>query len=271
MRRIIVVGSQGSGKTSFALKLGRKLGLPVVHLDVLYWRPGWKPSDKASFRSRVAGAIAGDGWIIDGSFSGLAFDLTLARADTLVVIDRPRWLCQWRIAWRSAFDRNRMRPDLPEGCPEIRLELVARGVALQRRAPARCRGRAPHAWSRSAGRPPKQRPGDRPFRSRYLASVVVARGPDGAGDPPRPDALTVGTGRRDRIAPPGLVRVVDAFRAHLRSPWKRRTVSPITRAVAVGPAGRLPRTEDENAPVNPNATGSAAGTSQAFPSRFEAL
>jgi hypothetical protein len=42
MRRIIVVGSQGSGKTSFALKLGRKLGLPVVHLDVLYGRPGWK-------------------------------------------------------------------------------------------------------------------------------------------------------------------------------------------------------------------------------------
>lgn len=118
MRRIIVVGSQGSGKTRLALKLGQKLDLPVVHLDVLYWRPGWKPSDKASFRSRVAEAIAGDAWVVDGSFSGLAFDLTLARADTLVVIDRPRWLCQWRILWRSAFDRATARPDLPEGCPE---------------------------------------------------------------------------------------------------------------------------------------------------------
>ena len=118
MRRVIVVGSQGSGKTSLSRSLGRKLGLPVVHLDVLYWRPGWNPSDKASFRLRVAEEIAGDAWVIDGSFSGLAFDLTLARADTLVVIDRPRWLCQWRILWRSAFDRDTTRPDLPEGCPE---------------------------------------------------------------------------------------------------------------------------------------------------------
>jgi adenylate kinase family enzyme len=118
MRRIIVVGCQGSGKTSLALKLGRKLGLPVVHLDVLYWRPGWKASDKASFRVRVADAIAGEGWVVDGSFSGLAFDLTVARADTLIVIDRSRWLCLWRIAWRSAFDRGGTRPDLPDGCPE---------------------------------------------------------------------------------------------------------------------------------------------------------
>lgn len=118
MRRIIVVGSQGSGKTSLALELGRTLALPVVHLDVLYWRPGWTPSDKASFRTRVAEAIAADQWIVDGSFSGLAFDLTIARADLLVVIDRPRWLCQWRILWRSAFDRDTTRPDLPEGCVE---------------------------------------------------------------------------------------------------------------------------------------------------------
>jgi adenylate kinase family enzyme len=118
MRRIIVVGSQGSGKTNLALNLGRKLGLPVLHLDVLYWRPGWKASEKAGFRTRVAEAVAGDAWIVDGSFSGLAFDITLARADTLVVIRRPRWLCQWRILWRSAFDRDKTRPDLPEGCPE---------------------------------------------------------------------------------------------------------------------------------------------------------
>jgi adenylate kinase family enzyme len=118
MRRIIVVGCQGSGKTSLALKLGRKLGLPVVHLDVLYWRPGWKQSDRPSFRVRVADAIASEGWVVDGSFPGLAFDLTLARADTLIVIERPHWLCLWRVVRRSAFDRDRTRPDLPEGCPE---------------------------------------------------------------------------------------------------------------------------------------------------------
>ncbi len=118
MRRIIVVGSQGSGKTTLARKLGRKLDLPVIHLDVLYWRPGWTPSDTTSFRARVADAIAGDAWIVDGSFSGLAFDLTLARAELLIVIERPRWLCQWRILSRSALDRQTTRPDLPVGCPE---------------------------------------------------------------------------------------------------------------------------------------------------------
>ena len=116
-----------AGSLSWAVRAAERRGfpeisgesrLPVVHLDVLYWRPGWKPSDKPSFRTRVTAAIAGDAWVVDGSFSGLAFDLTLARADTLVVIDRPRWLCQWRILLRSAFDRDKTRPDLPEGCPE---------------------------------------------------------------------------------------------------------------------------------------------------------
>jgi len=118
MRRIIVVGCQGSGKTRLSLALGRKLGLPVVHLDTLYWRPGWKASDTPSFRARVAEAIARDGWILDGSFSGLAFDLTIARAQQLIVIERPRWLCLWRVLWRSAFQRRGTRADLPEGCPE---------------------------------------------------------------------------------------------------------------------------------------------------------
>jgi adenylate kinase family enzyme len=118
MRRVIVVGCQGSGKTRLSLALGRKLGLPVVHLDTLYWRPGWKASDTPSFRERVTKAVAGDGWIVDGSFSGLAFDLTLARAEKLIVIERSRFLCLWRVLWRSAFQRRGTRADLPDGCPE---------------------------------------------------------------------------------------------------------------------------------------------------------
>ena len=100
-------GGQGGGKTRLSLALGRKLDLPVIHLDVLYWRPGWKPSDKADFRKRVADAIAGDRWIVDGSFSGLAMDLTIARADLFVAIERPRWLRMWRVLMRSISSATR--------------------------------------------------------------------------------------------------------------------------------------------------------------------
>ena len=118
MRRIVVVGSQGSGKTHLSLALGRKLGLPVIHLDALYWQPGWKPSDRTDFRARVAEAISGDGWIVDGSYSGLCLDLTVARADLFIALERSRWLCMWRVLQRSAFQRRGQRTDLPEGCPE---------------------------------------------------------------------------------------------------------------------------------------------------------
>jgi len=117
MRRIVVVGCAGSGKTSLALNLGRKLALPVVHLDVLYWLPGWKESDKASFRIRVADAIAGDDWVADGSFSELALDLTLSRADTMVIIERPRWLCQWRIAHAVASSCSKGTSGVPMRYP----------------------------------------------------------------------------------------------------------------------------------------------------------
>ena len=143
MRRIIVVGCPGSGKTSLALKLGRKLGLPVVHLEVLYWRPDWKASDKASFRARVADAIAGEDWVVDGSFSGLAFDLTCARG----YLGRHRASAlalpvAHRLAFslRSRRDAARLTRRVPGA---VRLEIDAGGLALQLRPPAGYRGRAP--------------------------------------------------------------------------------------------------------------------------------
>jgi adenylate kinase family enzyme len=116
MRRVVIAGCAGSGKTNLAVRLGQRLGLPVVHLDVLFWRPGWKEGDVAGFRNRVAEAIAGDAWISDGNYVRETFDLRLARADAVIILERSRWGCLWRVISRAIFDRE--RADLPEGCSE---------------------------------------------------------------------------------------------------------------------------------------------------------
>src|SRR5207245_1270390 len=94
-------------------------GLPVVHLDVLFWRPGWTPAPREEARAAFAAAIAEEGWILDGNF--LTVENAYARfdrADTVIFLDLPRATCLWRVLKRFVRERRRSRPDLPEGCPE---------------------------------------------------------------------------------------------------------------------------------------------------------
>ena len=116
MKRLVILGCSGSGKTTLAVAVGRRLGLPVVHLDVLFWRPGWQEPDMFEFRERVEEMLAGDAWVSDGNYRS-TFDLRLPRADLVVMLERSRWLCLWRVLWRALVQRHR-RPDLPAGCPE---------------------------------------------------------------------------------------------------------------------------------------------------------
>ncbi|CAN5143932.1 ATPase AAA [soil metagenome] len=125
MRRIVVLGCSGSGKSTLSRRLGARLGLPVVHLDALYWAPGWTPRPLDEFRARVATAVSGDGWVCDGGYSN-THDLRFPFADTVIWLDRPRALCLWRVVLRWLGHLGRTRVDMGEGCPEkIDLEFVA--------------------------------------------------------------------------------------------------------------------------------------------------
>jgi adenylate kinase family enzyme len=117
MRRILVIGNSGGGKSTLARKLGEKLRLPVVHLDVLFWKPDWVESRDDEFRARTAQALSGPEWVCDGNFGG-SFDLRMPLADTIVWIDQPPWLCLIRAMRRIVTGRIHGRPDMAEGCQE---------------------------------------------------------------------------------------------------------------------------------------------------------
>ena len=86
--RINVVGSSGSGKSTFAKKLAERLQIPHIEMDQLFWGPDWHwPSDE-EFLPRVKEAIAGDRWVLDGNYSRTT-QLKWAVADTVIWIDLP--------------------------------------------------------------------------------------------------------------------------------------------------------------------------------------
>jgi len=116
MQRIVILGNAGSGKSTLARALGQRLGLPVIHLDKLFWEPGWTEPDPEQFRTRVGEAVAGDSWVCEGNYARRTFDLRLPRAQLVIWLDTPRLTCLKRVIVRSVLDRP--RPDRAAGCKE---------------------------------------------------------------------------------------------------------------------------------------------------------
>ena len=114
-----MIGRAGAGKTTVAVRLGEALGLPVIHLDKMYWDPGWQPADPDLFDARHAAAIAEPAWVVDGGYlSSRSWQERLRRSDLVVVVEAPLVVCLWRILRRSLWRPAARRPDLPDGCTE---------------------------------------------------------------------------------------------------------------------------------------------------------
>ena len=117
MERIAIIGSGGAGKSTVARRLGAILGIEMIHLDALYWQPGWVETPADVWRARMIELVRAERWILDGNY-GATMDLRLAAADTVVFLDLPRLTCLRRALARWALSRRRSRPDMAPGCPE---------------------------------------------------------------------------------------------------------------------------------------------------------
>ena len=117
MRKVLIIGSAGAGKSTLAMRLAAHMRLPLLHLDAEYWQPGWKETEKRAWEQRVARLIEGDAWIMDGNYGG-TMEMRVGAADTVILLDLPRLLCLYRVFVRALRYRGTTRPDLHPGCPE---------------------------------------------------------------------------------------------------------------------------------------------------------
>ncbi|HUZ42201.1 MAG TPA: hypothetical protein VMU68_12535 [Acidimicrobiales bacterium] len=115
MKRVAVVGSGGAGKTTFARDLSRRTGLPVVHLDHLYWKPGWVETPSDEWRIVQDERLTADEWIVDGNYSG-TFDVRFRRVDTIIILAPSRWRCLSRVLRRTITNHGQsvQAPECPE-------------------------------------------------------------------------------------------------------------------------------------------------------------
>lgn len=115
-RRILVCGPTGSGKSTLARAISKKLDLDYVELDSLFHEPNWHSAPDPVFFERIAQAIEGDAWVVDGNYSRTRH-LTLPRADLVIWLHFPLGFTFRRLLWRTVR-RCWMKEVLWKGCRE---------------------------------------------------------------------------------------------------------------------------------------------------------
>lgn len=117
MQRILIIGCGGAGKSTLARQLGEKLNIPVVHLDKLFWKPGWVESSKEEIDEKIFEAMAKAQWIMDGNYNR-TLPQRIEHCDTVIYLDFSRLACLLGVCKRVLTTYGTVRPDMGEGCPE---------------------------------------------------------------------------------------------------------------------------------------------------------
>jgi hypothetical protein len=147
VKRVVILGPGGAGKSALATRLGSLVGLPVVELDKQFWSPDLEPMQKDDWRSLTAELAEEPVWILDGDLGPYdVLEPRLQRADMVIVLDLPRWRCLWRSLkrsrqrldfWRWLLTwRRRSRPQLVAAvathADHARIEVLRSPAAVER-------------------------------------------------------------------------------------------------------------------------------------------
>ena len=115
--KIAVVGISASGKSTFARSLASKLCLPLIHMDTIWWKPGWIELGEEEATKQIELITAGSEWIIEGYIPKTARPFVFERADRIIYLDYPGSVAARRYVQRWWKHRKDPRPEL-EGSPE---------------------------------------------------------------------------------------------------------------------------------------------------------
>lgn len=117
MQKVLIIGCGGAGKSTLARKMGEKTGLPVVHLDKLFWHPGWVESKKDEIDEKIYFELEKTQWIMDGNYNRTLAE-RMRHCDTIIYLDFSRFACLMGVLKRVITTYGTVRPDMGEGCPE---------------------------------------------------------------------------------------------------------------------------------------------------------
>ncbi|MBU5266322.1 DNA topology modulation protein [Virgibacillus proomii] len=117
MKKIMIIGIPGAGKSTLAKQLNKFLQIPVYHMDKIFWKSGWKQISRKELIAETQKIFKKETWIIDGNYSA-TMEMRMKEADPIIFLHYRTMTCLYGIIKRRITYHNKTRPDLGTGCRE---------------------------------------------------------------------------------------------------------------------------------------------------------